>query len=97
MKILQVKKLEDCFDGSTIYEYKFDSCWTYENIKQLSKLGELNYYKDFPRPFFRLNGEQGMQIKGVEGESSFTVFFPKDRKEEMQRALEGHFKTNRTE
>lgn len=94
MKIIQVKKLEDCFDGSTIYEYKFDEFWTYEQVRQLTKFGELNYYKDFPRPFFRINGLQGMQIKGVEGENTFTVFFPKNRKEEMQKALEGHFKTN---
>ncbi len=94
MKIVQMKKLEDCFDGSTIYEYQFDGLWTYERIRQLADLGELNYYKDFPKPFFKLNGHRGMQIKGVEGESSFTVFFPKSGKEEMQRVLERHFKAN---
>ncbi|HGE70810.1 TPA: hypothetical protein ENX78_08255 [Candidatus Poribacteria bacterium] len=93
MKIIQVKKLEDCFDGSTIYEYEFDGFWTYEEIRRLTTLGDLNYYKDFPRPFFRLNGQGGMQIKGVEGENSCTVFFPKNRKEEMERILERHFKT----
>lgn len=94
VRIVNVKKLEDCFDGSTIYSYEFDDVWTYKQIQSLEILGELSYYKDFPKPFFRVNVSGGMQIKGVEGENSCTVFFPKKGKEEMKEKLEMHFTGN---
>ncbi len=94
VKIVSVKKLEDCFDGSTVYSYEFDTAWTYKQIQELGFIGELSYYKDFPKPFFRIKTSGGMQIKGVEGENSCTVFFPYKGKEEMKRKFELHFMAN---
>ncbi|MGQ9608466.1 MAG: hypothetical protein ACUVWN_04135 [bacterium] len=88
MRIANIKKLEDCFDGSTIYSYEFFDVWTYEQIQKLRNFGELSYYKDFPKPFFRVKTSGGMQIKGVEGENSCTVFLPKKGKEEMKSEFE---------
>ncbi len=94
MQIINIKKVEDCFDGSSVYSYEFDVAWTYKQIQQLRVIGELSYYKDFPKPFFRVKTSGGMQIKGVEGENSCTVFFPQKGKEEIKRKFEIHFMTN---
>ncbi len=88
-----MKKVEDCFDGSTVYSYEFDSIWTSRQIQKLGFIGKLDYYKDFPRPFFRIKTPGGMQIKGVEGENSCTVFLPQKGKEEMQLKFESLFTT----
>src|SRR6202007_3095366 len=65
MKITGIERLEDCFDGSSVYSYQFDQPWTRETILQLSALGELDYFADFPRPFFRIRAAGGLQVKGV--------------------------------
>ena len=88
MKIVEVRKLEDCFDGSTVYGYAFDEPWDLETIQGLSCLGKLDYFPDFPRPFFRLCGDRGFQVKGVEGELSCRVIYPRNGRE----VLENRFK-----
>lgn len=94
MQIINIRKVEDCFDGSAVYSYEFDIVWTYEQIQELEIVGELSYYRDFPKPFFRVKTSEGMQIKGVEGENSCTVFLPHKGKEEMKRKFEMHFMAN---
>jgi len=69
MRIIGVKQLEDCFNGSSLYEIVFDESWNRASIKALSACGTLEYFPDFPRPFFRLLIQGGAQLKGVEGES----------------------------
>ncbi len=84
MRIVQVKKVEDCFDGSSVYRYWFDTPWTRDAIMGLKALGDLEYFADFPRPFFRVCGHRGLHVKGVEGEDNCQAIFPKQGKEEIQ-------------
>ncbi len=91
MKIVAVEKLEDCFDGSVIYGYTFDVPWAYDGIAYLRRLGELDYFPEFPRPFFRLRGTAGLQIKGVEGECTCRAIFPRTGKEERIKEFEECF------
>jgi len=91
VKIDAVSKLEDCFDGSIILGYQFDEAWTREWIFRLRSLGDLDYFSDFPRPFFRLRGPDGLQVKGVEGEDNCRAIFPKQGKETLRQAFEGLF------
>jgi hypothetical protein len=91
MRIVENRKLEDCFDGSTVYGYSFDIPWDREKIQDLSVLGKLEYFPDFPRPFFRLCGTRGLQIKGVEGESKCRIIYPRKGKEELKRDFESLF------
>lgn len=88
MMILEARKVEDCFDGSRVYVYRVDEPWRRETIAQLGALGELDYYPEFPRPFFRLRGRHGMQVKGVEGNDTCRVVLPRREQAELQRSLE---------
>lgn len=91
MRIKEIKKIEDCFDGSTVYGYTFDEQWTRESIFRLECIGKVEYFSEFPRPFFRVRGENGLQIKGVEGETNCRAIFPKTRKEVLMKAFEENF------
>lgn len=91
MKIMEIKKIEDCFDGSSVYGYTFDEEWSREKIFRLGSLGMVEYFADFPRPFFRIRGENGLQIKGVDGETNCRIIFPQKRKEEIKTAFESQF------
>ena len=81
MNVVDEIKTEDCFDGSTVFKFCFDQIIGRNEIMQLKQLGELDYFPDFPRPFFRLRGTRGFQVKGVEGERDCQVILPKEGKE----------------
>ena len=88
MRITSVEKLEDCFDGTSAYFYYFDQPWTRPAILQLAALGTLDYFADFPRPFYRLRGPGGLQLKGVEGLQHCRVIVPRHQQERFRQELE---------
>ncbi len=91
MRIVAIKKVEDCFDGSTIYAYSFSRAWSRESILALDQLGQLDFYPDFPRPFFRVRVTGGCQVKGVEAEQTCVAIYPETNKEAIKRTFEAHF------
>jgi hypothetical protein len=54
MKLINIKKLEDCIDGSMIFMYSFNEKIDETLMKKLGEKGNLQYYPEFPRPFFKL-------------------------------------------
>jgi hypothetical protein len=88
MRIVAIEKLADCFDGSSVYLYHFDQPWTQPAIMRLAALGTLDYFADFPRPFYRLRGAGGLQAKGVKGERHCRVVVHPGRRERFIRELE---------
>lgn len=76
MHILDKTRTEECIGPATIFIYTFDSNWTRTDIEGLSPLGAVDYYKDFPKPFFRLRCTNGVQVKGVEGSDFCRVILP---------------------
>jgi hypothetical protein len=70
MQILDMKHIEDCFDGSFIKEILFDKPVTYGFIKEIGNNGKLSYFKDFARPFYKIIFRGDFYIKGVEGNNT---------------------------
>ncbi|MGQ9652162.1 MAG: hypothetical protein ACUVXJ_18855 [Phycisphaerae bacterium] len=91
MKIISIRKIEDCFDGSGVYGYVFDVPWTAETIELLRSLGPVDYFSDFPRPFFRLRTKCGCQVKGVEGDCECRAIYPRDEREVARHEFERLF------
>ena len=73
--------MEACLDGSEIYTCGTDAPWRCEAIRCLARLGALDFYPEFPRPFFRVRIDGGIQMKGVEGEQTCQVVFPQEGRE----------------
>jgi hypothetical protein len=73
MKIIDIKDLEDCFDGSLIKEFLFNEPVSKDFIKYFGKLGKLEYFPDFARPFYRIDRENKFVIKGVEGNKTARI------------------------
>lgn len=78
MKLVSYEKIEDCFDGSGIFLFHFGEALKLKDIQILATVGKLEYFPDFPRPFFRIISLEGMQIKGVEGDETCRIIFPKN-------------------
>lgn len=91
MRIVEAVKLEDCFDGSALWRYGFETGWSRDGILALRAVGALQYFPTFPRPYFRLRTLQGLIAQGVEGESSCRVTFPRHHQEDVQRDWEARF------
>lgn len=75
MIISRVIVIQDCFEDSFIRELVFDGVITLETMLCLSELGRLDYYADFPRPFFRVTKDKEYYFRGVIGGSSVKVVF----------------------
>lgn len=94
MRIAEIRKIEDCFDGSSVYGYSFEMPWKRDDILSLTHLGTLEFFTEFPRPFFRLLGDGGFQVKGVQGDATCRVIFPRLDKEQIkirfERLLQEH-------
>ena len=90
MKLIEIKKLEDCFDGSVIFQYSFDKEVEEELMKKLGQVGKLYYYPDFMRPFFKITTSDGLQIKGIIGEKNFEITYPQTKKWEKKKKFESN-------
>lgn len=86
------KKVEDCFDGSQVFDCLIQCPVSISLINSLENLGELEYYPDFPRPFFRAFTLKESQIKGVLGEMSFRVYFSKEEVNDGREVIENHIR-----
>lgn len=82
-----MERLEDCLNGGGRYLLQFDASWTRTQIMKLASMGKLDYFPDFPRPFFRMRGAQGTEVKGVEGRSQCRVLLSSRSVEDFREQL----------
>ena len=85
MTIVARRKVEDCLDGSAVFDYEVSEPWTAGNVRCLSSLGDLEYYADFPRPLFRLRTRDGLFANGLAGATTCRVILPRANRETVER------------
>ncbi len=73
MEIIDIKDLEDCFDGTFIKEVFFDKPTTKEFIDYLGRDGYLQYYSSFAKPFFKIETKGRYLLKGIEGNKHLRI------------------------
>ncbi len=73
MKIIKIKELEDCFDGTFMKEALLSENVTKTFIDHLAETGKLEYHASFTRPYFRIDVPGMFIIKGVEGNRSIRL------------------------
>ncbi|MCK9579403.1 MAG: hypothetical protein M0Q92_03010 [Methanoregula sp.] len=74
MNVISSRILETCLDGTMNIEITLDRTMDRNSICHLASMGNLEYFSDFPRPFFRITRPGAFIIKGVEGADTFEVF-----------------------
>jgi len=87
VNIRHIKKLEDCLDGSISFCYTLDEQVNEGVMREMAEGGKLQYFPDFPRPFYKLFTGDGVQVKGIIGENHFDVLFPRKNIEERQKTF----------
>ena len=73
MQIEKIIAVDDCFDGTMIKEITFSSVITKEMIFILGKDGNIQYFPDFARPFFKIRKRGIYDLKGIEGNKTMRV------------------------
>ncbi|MCL1851433.1 MAG: hypothetical protein FWF88_00155 [Peptococcaceae bacterium] len=91
MKIVDIKKVENCFDGDFVFKYLFDAGWTHSEIIHMEMLGDLRYYQSFPRPMFQVTCSDGTVIKGVENDPECRIIFPRENPTSARKNFEARF------
>ncbi|MEE9912947.1 MAG: hypothetical protein K4571_14630 [Deltaproteobacteria bacterium] len=92
MKVLETRVVEECLDGVVIREVRFDRPIGAGFIRSLEKLGRLEYFPHFPKPFFRVRQSGKYIIKGVEGNETCQIFYI-HFSEETQQLIYRNFQT----
>ncbi len=88
MDMFQVKKLEDCFGASQVYQYWL-KCGADETfLEMLGTLGELKCKRNMRRPFFKLTRPDGTEVKGVIGDDIIKASFPDGTEAQNRAAFE---------
>ncbi len=87
MKILQITDVPDCFNTSLTKEILFDQPVTKDYIQYLGQHGQLDYYAEFPRPFYKLQKSGYYILQGVEGTDTARVILDRTRVQEALQNL----------
>jgi hypothetical protein len=82
MKILDIKDIEDCFDGTFIKEVVFDTQIDETFVLKLKDFGDLRYFPQFAKPFFKMNVNGKYSFKGVIGNKSIRLILNRNKLEE---------------
>lgn len=79
MQILEIKHIEDCFDGTFIKEILFNKTVEEDFICFLAEYGKLSYFKNFARPFYKIIFRNNFYIKGVQGNNTARMLLCNNR------------------
>jgi hypothetical protein len=87
MKHIDGRKVEDCFDGGLKYEYRLDGDIAETFMRQLAAGARLDFYPDFPKPFFWIFREDGLQIKGIPAVPTLRYNSPRIKRMKQRQGL----------
>ncbi len=82
--------LENCLDHSTVKEFQLSEPVGERVMRRVARHGRLQFFPDFPRPYFRLDRSQTYVVQGVFGNTTVRVTFSplaSDDAEEQLRML----------
>lgn len=91
MSAFSVEKAENCFANAQTYAYASPMVMDEKSVEAFAPFGAIEIKRNYRRPFYFVRGN-GMEIKGVLGDTRFKVSYPDDgwqeRKEAFERYLE---------
>lgn len=82
MNIIEINDIEDCFDGTFIKEAVFDEIIHEDFVLSLKNFGNLDYFPQFSRPFFKLEVKGDYTCKGVIGNRTVRIILKRSNVEQ---------------
>lgn len=90
MKVLKIKKVEDCLESTNVRDILMDSELIKVFIDHLGLLGKLIYYENFKKPFFKVIVRGEYTIKGAQGNKEFRVLLPENADDSIIERIMAH-------
>jgi hypothetical protein len=88
MKIIAIKNIENCIAGNDTKEVIFDAPVTRDFIHYLGKNSDLQYFPNFPRPFFKIEVQGKYLLKGIESERIIKIILKEPFETSLQTLIE---------
>jgi hypothetical protein len=85
VKIASAVEVERCLDGTSVMDVTFEFPVTKELIDAMRNIGSVQYYGDFPRPFYTLEVPAAFSLRGVEGSPSVRMITSGSEKQALAR------------
>lgn len=73
MNVIEKTHVEDCFNGSAIWELLLSGPVSRPAIFSLGDGGDIQYFSHFARPFFKVRVDGLFDVKGIEGNNTLRV------------------------
>lgn len=79
MSRFECKKVENCFSGSAVFQYRLGFKIDDAFLNWLEKISAtFKCRRDFPRPYFNATLTDGTQVKGVISDIALKVVYPEN-------------------
>lgn len=78
MKVVKIKKVEDCYESSNTRDLLLSQPITENFVKYLGKIGKLILFDEFDIPYFKIIVKGEYTIKGAFGKKTIRMLLPED-------------------
>ncbi len=75
VRVTSSQVLENCLDSSVVRKIDLSEPVGEVVMRRLARHGKLQFFPDFPRPYFRLDRSRTYVVQGVFGDTSLRVTF----------------------
>ncbi len=75
VRVTSSQVLENCLDSSVVKKIDLSEPVGEVVMRRLARHGKLQFFPDFPRPYFRLDRSRTYVVQGVFGDTSLRVTF----------------------
>jgi hypothetical protein len=87
MTIAEIRDADDCVEGSFMKEILLTEPIKRELIDYLGTFGDLQYFPNFARPFFRVDVPGKFIVKGIEGDRRLSAVLSREHTSEALNLL----------
>lgn len=75
LRVVRSQVLENCLDRSVVEEFHLSEPVGEKVMRRIARYGKLQYFPDFPRPYFRIDRSRTYVVQGVFDNTSLRVTF----------------------
>lgn len=75
VRVVSSQILENCLDRSVVKEIHLSEAVGEAVMRRMARHGKLQFFPNFPRPYFRIDRSQTYVVQGVFGKTSLRVTF----------------------
>ena len=94
MKIIKIKKIGDCLEGSNVRDILLDNTVDKKFIEYIGELGKLIYNSSMDKPFYKVIVRGQYTLKGAETNKTIRVLLPEGVDENGMKSLIDHIRNS---